>query len=186
MILYALGGSGIVLLGLVILFLAFAPGGSSGSEELAKTLREEGCTFQTFESEGRSHVSDLNAKIKYKTFPPTSGQHHFLPAVWDMYNRPVNRLQAVHNLEHGGIVIQYGDRVPREDVDRIGELYREDPNGMLVAPLPALGNKIALTAWTHLATCTAFTERGFEAFRDAYRGKGPERFPVDQLQPGGT
>jgi hypothetical protein len=186
LILYAVAASGIVLLGAVLLFLAFAPSGSGGSEELARTLREEGCTFQTFESEGRNHVADLNAKVTYKSNPPTSGPHYFLPAVWDIYDRPINELQAVHNLEHGGIVIQYGDKVPHATVDRIAEFYRESPNGMLVAPLPSLGDKIALTAWTHLATCTQFTERGFEAFRDTYRGKGPERFSVDDLQPGGT
>jgi hypothetical protein len=185
LILYGLASSGLVLLAAVLVFLAVAQGGG-GSEELAATLREEGCTFQTFESEGRQHVSDLNARIKYKTDPPTSGQHYFLPAVWDIYDRPVNELQAVHNLEHGGVVIQYGDDVPRATVDRIAEFYRESPNGMLVAPLPRLGNKIALTAWTHLATCTEFAERGFRAFRDAYRGKGPERFGIDAMQPGGT
>jgi len=53
-----------------------------------------------------------------------------------------------------------------------------------MAPLPKLGDKIALTAWTHLASCSTFDESAFKAFRDAYRGKGPERFPVSQLTPG--
>ena len=47
-----------------------------------------------------------------------------------------------------------------------------------------LGDKIALTAWTQLATCTRFDEKAFSAFRDAFRGKGPERFPVSSLKPG--
>jgi hypothetical protein len=173
------------LLGAVLLFLAFGPGGS-GDEELADTMRAAGCTFQTFPSEGRTHEEDLNAKVEYKTDPPTSGSHYFLPAVWDIYNRPINQLQGVHNLEHGGIVIQYGDDVPDTAVAQIAELYRESPNGMLVAPLPRLGNKIALTAWTHLATCTRFDEGAFKAFRDAYRGKGPEPFKTEDLKPGGT
>jgi hypothetical protein len=186
LILYAVAASGLVLLAAVLAFLAFAPSGSGGSEELERTLRDEGCTFQTFKSEGQNHVNDLNAKVEYKTEPPTSGPHYGIPAVWDIYDRPINQIQSVHNLEHGGIVIQYGDKVPRASVDRIAEFYRESPNAMLVAPLPRLGNKIALTAWTHLATCPTFTERGFEAFRDTYRGKGPERFSVEDLQPGGT
>ena len=184
LILYALAASGIVLLAAVLAFLAFAPSGSGGSEELAQTLRAEGCTLRTVESEGRLHTNDLNEKIDYETDPPTSGTHYAIPAVWDIYDRPINQLQGVHNLEHGGILIQYGSRVPRSEVDRIAEFYRESPNGMLVAPLPRLGDKIALTAWTHLATCTRFSEGGFEAFRDAYRAKGPERFPLDDLQPG--
>ncbi|MDQ3821938.1 MAG: DUF3105 domain-containing protein [Actinomycetota bacterium] len=183
MILYALAASGLVLLAAVLAFLAFAPSGS-GADDLAQTLRDEGCTFRTYESEGRLHINDLNAKVDYKTDPPTSGTHYAIPAVWDIYDRPINQKQGVHNLEHGGILIQYGSRVPRADVDRIAAFYRESPNGMLVAPLPRLGNKIALTAWTHMATCTRFTERGFEEFRDAYRAKGPEPFELDDLQPG--
>jgi hypothetical protein len=185
LILYAVAASGIVLLVAVLAFLAFAPSGS-GDEELASTIRKAGGTFQTSESEGNRHVDDLNAKVEYKTDPPTSGSHYFLPAVWGIYERPINQVQAVHNLEHGGIVIQYGDDVPEEDVSRIETFYRDDPNAMLVAPLPRLGDQIALTAWTHLAKLPRFDEEAFTAFRDAYRGKGPERFEIEDLQPGGT
>jgi Protein of unknown function (DUF3105) len=187
MILYAVAGSGIVLLAAVLAFLAFAPSGNgSGDEELARTIRAAGGTFQTFESEGRTHVGDLNAKVDYKTDPPTSGTHYGIPAVWGIYERPLNQIQAVHNLEHGGIAIQYGDDVSEADVRRIEAFYREDPNGMLVAPLPRLGNQIALTAWTHLAKFPRFDEKAFEDFRDTYRGKGPEPFSIEDLQPGGT
>ncbi len=55
---------------------------------------------------------------------------------------------------------------------------------MLLAPLPSLGNRIALTAWTHLATCARFDQSAYTAFRDAYRAKGPERFPLSALEPG--
>ena len=59
---------------------------------------------------------------------------------------------------------------------------------MVGTPYPSLGNKVAITAWTspsggngegHAAICPTFNEKAFSAFRDAYRGKGPERFPVD-------
>jgi hypothetical protein len=73
---------------------------------------------------------------------------------------------------------------------------------MLVAPLPKLGKKIALEVWTadqsklpatntsgyqgegRLALCTSFDEKAFKSFRDAYRGKGPEHFPLSALAPG--
>jgi hypothetical protein len=185
LILYGLASSGIILLGVVLLFLAFAPSGN-GDEELAATIREAGGTFQTFPGEGREHVDSLNADVNYKTDPPTSGPHYFVPAVWGIYDRPVNQLQSVHNLEHGGIVIQYGDDVPAATVAQIARFYQDSPNGILVAPLPRLGDEIALTAWTHMAKLKRFDEGAFEAFRDAYRGRGPEPFSVEDLQPGGT
>ena len=55
---------------------------------------------------------------------------------------------------------------------------------MLLAPLPKLGTKIAITAWQRLATCSRYDEKAYAAFRDAFRGKGPEPFPVSSLTPG--
>jgi hypothetical protein len=58
-------------------------------------------------------------------------------------------------------------------------------------------SKIYLTAWTVdikngnitegqnvIATCPRFSEKAFSAFRDEFRGTGPERFPVSTLTPG--
>jgi Protein of unknown function (DUF3105) len=185
LILYGVATSGIILLGLVLVFLVVGRGGGGVDDsKIRSTMEAAGCTFATPPSEGRGHVGDLNAKIKYKTFPPTSGTHYFVPAIWDHYDKPVNEIQLVHNLEHGGVVIQYGSEVPDATVTQLGEFYRSDPNGMIIAPLPALGNKVALTAWTRLATCTEFDERAFSAFRDAYRYRGPEKFSPDAMQPG--
>ena len=196
--LYALAGSGLVALAIVlgVIFLA----GSDGDDEsaLAAKMSAAGCTLKHFPALAGTHVS-LNAKVDYNSFPPTSGPHFGEWAVWNFYEEPVPPIQAVHNLEHGGIVIYYGGRVPQSTVDRIREFYYDDPNGLVVTPLAKLGNKIALTAWTsppivsgqeekggqgHLATCGRFDDEAFGSFRDAYRGKGPERFSVDSLTPG--
>ena len=145
-----------------------------------------GCTLHTYPSAGRGHITTLdpNPPIKYNSFPPTSGKHYYVPAVWGSYDAPVSEYQAIHNLEHGGIVIQYGKGVSEDTVSQVGDFYQSDPVGLLVAPLPKLGNKVALTAWTHLALCPGFDEKAFEAFRDAYRYQGPEKFPPNALQPG--
>ena len=90
----------------------------------------------------------------------------------------------VHNLEHGGIVVQYGDQVPAETVDQIRTWYQSDPNAKMVAPLPALEDKVAVTAWTHLMTCPGFNQEAFDAFTEAFRYNGPERFPAERLEPG--
>jgi hypothetical protein len=183
LILYGIASSGVILLAAVVLGILLLGRGGDDTE-LRRTMEAAGCTLQTFPSQGRDHTQDPAANVDYNSTPPTSGTHHFQPAIWDFYDRPVNQLQSVHNLEHGGIVIQYGSAVPDATVTQIEEFYRGDPNGMLVAPLPALGNKVALSAWTHLGTCTAFDEEAFSAFRDAYRFRGPEAFPADRLEPG--
>ena len=178
--------AGGVIVGLVLAIVLTRGGSnhsSSGPSPAAK-LAAAGCTFKTYPSQGRNHVTSLTAKVKYNSFPPTSGTHYQDPGVWGHYDAPLVLVQEVHNLEHGGVIIQYGSKVPQATVDELLSFYSSSPNGMLLAPLPALGAKVALTAWTHLATCTQYSKVAFAAFRDAYRGKGPEAFPVSALKPG--
>ena len=159
----------------------------SDTSQLAAAMAAAGCTLHTYPSAGAGgHITTLNPNppIKYNSFPPTSGKHYYVPAVWGSYDAPVSEYQAIHNLEHGGIVIQYGKGVSEDTVSQVGDFYQSDPVALLVAPLPKLGNKVALTAWTHLALCPGFDEKAFKAFRDAYRYQGPEKFPPNALQPG--
>ena len=165
---------------LVIAFFALAGSGP----DVAKAMSQAGCTFESPPNQGRQHTSNLNDKAEHNSVPFTSGTHYFQPAIFGIYEQPLNELQVLHNLEHGGIAIQYGSRVPASEVAKITSFYQDDANAMIVAPLPRLGDKIALTAWTHIATCTNFDQDAFKAFRDAYRYKGPESFPKDALQPG--
>lgn len=196
MILIALGASGFV--GLAVVLALFLLGGGSGSG--AAAIREAGCTVSTYTASlAGNHVQTPPRRSTYNSFPPTSGPHHPDPAPFGVYDDPVEQYRLVHNLEHGGVVIQYGDEVPAEQVSRMVEWYRDDPNGIVIAPLAELGERIALAAWTAettaqgeaqqagrgvLASCAQFDEGAFDAFADAYGFKGPERFPRELLTPG--
>lgn len=173
---------GAIVIAVVIVILV--TGGKSSSSSSAAVAAGSGCTLTTYPALPRNHVASLNAKVQYNSFPPTSGPHFFQPAIWGAYTSPLNLVQEVHNLEHGGVVIQYGGKVPRSAVDQLNAFYQDDPNALLMAPLPALGNKIAATAWTHLLMCTRFNEKALTSFRDAYRYKGPEAIPKQFLNPG--
>jgi len=187
--------SGVILLGVVIavLLLVGGGGGKSGEDAVSDTMKAAGCTVQNVTATSRKHVTSLSAKVKYNTNPPSNGSHYFSPAIWDFYTEPAKPLQVVHNMEHGGVVIWWGDKVPSSTVEQMRAFYNESPDAMVGTPLPSLGNKVAITAWTapaggtgtgHAAVCTSFDADAFASFRDAYRGEGPERFPVDQLRPG--
>jgi hypothetical protein len=146
------------------------------------------------------HVDDLNAKAKTNSFPPTSGTHYSSPARFDIYTFALPQLAVVHNLEHGGVAVQYGKNVPKEDVARLRAWYLKDSSGLVVAPLPALGSTIALGAWNappykngvapekqdpghgYLATCTGFDAAAFTRFVRQHRYKGGERFPPALLK----
>ena len=89
---------------------------SGGAVSPAKKLVAAGCTFKTYPDLGAKHVQSLDANVKYNSFPPTSGPHYFRPAIWGSYNEPLALVQEVHNLEHGGVIVQYGNRVPQATV----------------------------------------------------------------------
>lgn len=198
LILYAVAGSGIVALAIVLVVL-LAFGGGSAAGDARAALTDAGCRLESFPETKGTHLTDFEAKPKeWNSYPPTSGPHHVQPAVYGFYDEPVNLVQALHNLEHGAVVFYWGEDVADAEVASLRSWYDEEPLGLLGSPLPDLGNKIALTAWTAdetasgeaangrgwLATCTTFDERAFSAFLDAYQFKGPERFPREQLAPG--
>ena len=184
LILYVLGGSGFLALAIVVAALLLTRGSGAANAASAKSaMLAAGCTFNHYPQQPRNHVP-LNYKYHWNSFPATSGPHYSQWVIWNDYSEPVRQVQQIHNLEHGGIVIQYGSKVPRSDVDKINAFYRTDPNAMLVAPFPKLGNKIAVEAWTYLSTCTHFNQNGFTKFRDALRYHGPEHYPKSALQPG--
>jgi hypothetical protein len=172
-------------------------GDDSPSESVAQAMEAAGCTYKTYPGlPAGVHISNPNATPKeWNSFPPTSGPHYGQWVIWGEYDQPVRLAQSTHNLEHGGIVMFYGSDVSQDEITKLRSFYREDATAMLLAPLPRLGNKIALTAWYSadpasgdsqgiLAECTAFNEDAFRTFRDTYRFKGPERIPPESLQPG--
>lgn len=191
-ILYVLAASGFLMLALVLVGLAFVSrdgdGAATSNGDPRAVLEAAGCTLRSAKGQGRDHTDDLNAKIDYNTFPPTTGRHYEQWAPWGIYDEPLSQVQIVHNLEHGGVAIQYGPGTPSSTRRELEDFYREDPNGLIVGPLPALRDKIALTVWTiddpendeqligtgRVATCTSFDEEAFRAFLDAYRFRGPE------------
>jgi hypothetical protein len=185
-ILYGVALSGIVALVLVVVLVAVAGGGSS-AKAAVKAIENAGCQYQTFPAQPRTpHYLTLNPKPapKWNSFPPTSGRHYYQPLIFGIYTEQVPMIRAVHNLEHGAVELWYGDKVSKADVDKITAWYQKDANAVLVAPLPKLGSKVALTAWTHRAECSGFNEKAANAFRKAFRYKAPEKFPPSALQPG--
>jgi hypothetical protein len=153
------------------------------------------CTVREYPGQPVKHTQNINLKPKYNSFPPTTGTHFAFPAKFNMYSIPIPQLAVVHNLEHGGVAVQYGNKVPRATVAKLRAWYLGDTNGLLVAPLPALGAKLALTAWNaepyasrppdpgngYVATCTRFDAAEFTAFVRKHRYKGGERFPKAAL-----
>lgn len=198
-ILYALAASGLVALAVVVVVFAATSGGGGAIDEarVRSAAEAAGCTYRSVPAvKPRSHTVQPDGRSpKWNTVPPTSGPHYAVPAVWGAYSEPLQQARVVHNLEHGGVFIQYGRDVPAATVAQLRSFYEDHTRGTLLAPFPSLGKQIAVGAWTaperdaddgtaHLMKCDTFDENAFSAFFDELQFKGPERFPPDSLLPG--
>jgi hypothetical protein len=195
LILYALAASGFVILAIVAAAFVFVGGnGASNPSDAIAALREAGCTYTNPKSQGREHVEDLPPNFKPNSTPRTSGPHSNQTIIYGAYTDTVPELNAVHNLEHGAVIIWYGPDVPESTVDQINEYYNGDPNGLIVSQHPQLADDIALVAWTHVARCPRFDENAADQFIDQFGFKGPESCKTDieqgcfrrsNMEPGG-
>ncbi len=199
-----------VVLGFVavaaLLSLVREDGGPSEAE-VRSTMDAAGCTLQSVKAQPGRHSLPPDGMGKWNTDPPTSGPHFgFNPngsvgtVIWGAYDEPVQLARVIHNLEHGGIYIFYGDEVPEATVEQLLAFYDDHENGTVLAPYPKLGDKIALGAWVtddetgsestggkgQLAKCSTFDDDAFSTFFSAFQFNGPERFPSGSLLPGGV
>ncbi len=120
---------------------------------------------------GNRHIRvGTSGAISYNTDPPTSGPHYPTIVPWGVHRKPIDRGFQVHNLEDGGVLVQYGCSDCPELVKKLENLVRGYSKYVILAPYPAMKHKIALTAWGKIDTLEAFDEKRITAFINAYRG----------------
>jgi len=127
--------------------------------------------------QGAQHVSAGEAHPPYNSTPPTSGWHYAQPADWGIYTTPIPDEQQVHNLEHGGIMVQYRPDAGPDIVQQLRQVVGRYQSKVILAPYPGLDTTIALTAWGRIDKLEAFDEGRIVAFINAYRNRGPEQVP---------
>lgn len=133
------------------------------SAEAQTAAQTAGCTGVTNPSSNPvgGHLT-AGENITYPDKPATSGKHDPspLPTDPDVYTTPVPETQAVHFLEHSGVIIYYrqdgAGALDQKVVDALAQVAHDQHNTLL-APYPDLpdGVSLALTAWNTLQTCPA-------------------------------
>jgi len=120
--------------------------------------------------QGNAHIASADQPHEpYNSDPPTSGPHLPYVAPWGVHTRPIQRELQVHNLEDGGVVIQYNCECP-DVVARLRKIVGPYSTQVVLAPYPTMKSTIALTAWTRLETLDAVDESRIMRFIQAYRG----------------
>jgi hypothetical protein len=120
--------------------------------------------------QGNRHIqSETDPHEPYNTDPPTSGPHLPYIAPWGMHTRPISPELQVHNLEDGGVVVQYNCDCP-DLVDKLKGIVRKYDKYVILAPYPRMKSRIAVTAWTRIDTMEELDEGRIRRFIEAYRG----------------
>jgi hypothetical protein len=179
------------LLAVVVIAAVAAVALSGGDDKKADTSNlaadatAAGCTYKSYPSEGRNHIT---GKGKYKTNPPTSGNHNPTPAQDGLYapgNEPAPE-NWVHSLEHGRVLFQYKPGTPKSQVAELQKIAQEKLNGtagyhvLMFRNNTKMPSQFALVAWTKSLTCDKLDSKSEDVmrqFRSAFTDKGPELIP---------
>jgi Protein of unknown function (DUF3105) len=138
--------------------------------------------------QGNQHlVSPGTPHEPYNSDPPTSGPHVRWVAPWGVHKVPIPQEIQVHNLEDGGVVVQYRCSAPcpelvakLEALTTLPELLAmpkalvsvQGPPAirLVVAPYPAMKSTIALTAWGRIETLNHYDNAKILRFIKTYIG----------------
>jgi uncharacterized protein DUF3105 len=151
----------VIVLG-VLYFLNRAASPRAISQAAIDAALAAGCSeVQTPEADapGSLHL-DPGQTTTYPQHPATSGLHDPspLPIPPHVYNAPIAETNAVHNLEHGAVIVYYrqsGDgALGQPIVDRMTTIANATDN-VILAPYETLpdGTTLAFAAWNKLQTC---------------------------------
>jgi hypothetical protein len=142
-------------------------------------------TTSILPDEGRDHVAPGIPGGPYLTSPAASGPHWITnpsdivptgsPARWGAYATPLPDEVQIHNLEHGGVILNYN--CPEGCAELVGQLQSLIPGQgaqFILAPYPNMDTRIAITAWQHQDKMDEFNADRLNAFINAYLDKAPE------------
>ena len=137
---------------------------------------------------GNKHIENLtDAHDPYNSIPPTSGTHVGGKADWGISDSVIPDELQLHNLEDGGIGIQYNcspegnttdtatpsaevEGKCKQLVERLTEVAKKYPDKVFMAPYPKLDYKIAMTAWTRMDKFNEFDADRMHTFIKAFKG----------------
>ncbi len=162
---------GILILVGVVVFVTFKYGAPPASVESGLK------PGQGVADQGRAHIKLGESHPAYDSLPPTSGWHYADTAKWGIHEEPIEDELQIHNLEHGGIIIQYQPGIDQKTLEELKNIVSGYKTKVILAPYPKLDKKIALTAWTRIDKFEEFDEQRITNFIKAFINKGPEYIP---------
>jgi len=149
--------------------------------QLEGKLGPDGKPGRPVEIQGAEHVEKGKEHPAYNSKPPTSGWHYSEEAEWGIHAEQIPDELQLHNLEHGGVLVQYDpEKADEELIKQLEALVREygaKYGKLILAPYAGLNKKVALTAWGRIDEFDEFDRLRIVAFIEEFINKGPEQVP---------
>lgn len=151
--------------------------------DLTELAERAGCELLVDQpDEGANHLDPRADQPEYRSDPPTSGDHSPEPLADGAFTGEVPVINYLHALEHGRVALQYAPELAETGQRQLLALFDQSPEGMTLLPNEELPYEVAATAWRNTLGCESFegeaTIAALRAFRDQYRGRGPEPVPL--------
>lgn len=161
------------------------PGPLADADQLAQAAKAARCVLRSPAEEGNTHLLPSQSTPKYKSDPPTSGNHDPIPLANGVYSSPMPTFRnALHTLEHSRVAILYQPDLPEAEQLKLKGVVDEDFRDVIMFPWARMQWEVAADAWGNYLGCRAYNDKvpdAIRAFRDTYRDQGPEPSTV---QPG--
>jgi hypothetical protein len=128
---------------------------------------------QKINSMGNRHIDSIDADHEeYNSNPPTSGPHIGSIAPWGVSTEIIPDELQVHNLEDGGVIVQYNpDILAQEEWSTLEEAVTSlGRTHIIVAPRYDMPQAIAVTAWNRLLVLDTVDTERIQQFIRTYEG----------------
>ena len=128
------------------------------------------------------HIAE-GQPIIYNSVPAVGGPHWPAPAPWGASDVAIPDERAVHNLEHGGIVMSY-NAIAADDLAKLKALLQTYPRDrfnevkLLIRPYEGVrAGTFVLAAWGWKQSFSAYDDAAVRAFLDAHLNRCCENVP---------
>lgn len=122
---------------------------------------------------GNEHIVSIEAEHNpYNSNPPTSGPHTGNKAPWGVGTEIIPDEMQIHNLEDGGVIIQYNpEKISKDEMKQLEDIVRgSSRRNLIAAPRYDMEYNIALTAWNKLLSLDNVDELKIKAFINKFEG----------------
>ncbi len=132
---------------------------------------------QEVKVESRDHVPE-GTEITYNSNPPAAGSHYAKTAHAGIYDKAPADGNLVHSLEHGAVILWYKPDLPKEDVEKLKEIFNQAPGKSIMTPRNDLDVPVAVSTWGRVLKLQTIDEGQIKAFFDTNYNRAPENAPI--------